>query len=74
MAALLYKHYLIIATGQFDKAKGWLPIVDLSWGSGPYRGSHVIQDSSRSFQTRGEAETFGVETGKAWVDERIKAA
>jgi hypothetical protein len=73
MAALLYKHYLIIATGQFAKAEGWLSVVDLSWGSGPDRGSHVIHDSSKLFQSRQEAEIFAVEIGKAWVDERYKA-
>jgi hypothetical protein len=75
MAALLYRQYLIIATGQYDNVKDiWLSIIDLSWGSGPYRGSHVINDSSRSFQTKEEAETFGVEIGKAWIDEHLRAA
>ena len=74
MAALLYKHYLIIATGQYNKATGWLSIVDLSWGSGPNRGFYVIDNSSRSFQTKEEAEMFGVETSKTWIDERLTAA
>ena len=75
MAALLYKHFLIIATCQYDRVKGaWLSIVDVSWGSDPYRGAHVISDFSKSFQTRDEAETFGVEIGKAWVDAQCKVA
>ena len=70
MAALLYRHSLIIAMGQHDEAKGtWLSTIDLSWGTGSYRGSHVIHNFSRSFQTKGEAETFGVETG-----ERLRTA
>jgi hypothetical protein len=73
MAALRYKSILIIATGQYDNIKGvWLPIVDLSWGTDSYRRSHVITDFSTSCQTRGEAETRGLESGKAWVDERSK--
>jgi hypothetical protein len=48
MAALLYRQHLIIGTGQYDNAKGiWLSIIDLSWGSGSYRGSHVINDLHR---------------------------
>jgi hypothetical protein len=72
MAALRYKSILIIATGQYDKTKGgWLPIVDLSWGTDPYRGAHVITDFSRLCQTKVEAENIGIETGKAWVDARL---
>jgi hypothetical protein len=75
MAALRYKSILIIATGLYNNTKGvWIPIVDLSWGTDSYRGSHVINDFSRSFQTKGEAETFGLEIARAWVDERLKAA
>ncbi len=46
MAALLYKDFLIIATGQFDKDKElWMPIADMSWHSATGRKSHTIQDS-----------------------------
>jgi hypothetical protein len=73
MAALRYKGYLIIATCQYDRTKSlWRSIVDLSWGSDPYRGSHVIDDSVRSFQTAEEAQMFGIETDETWVDERLR--
>src|SRR5712691_6140420 len=40
MAALLYKDFLIIATGQFDKDKElWMPIADMSWHSATGRES-----------------------------------
>ncbi len=73
MATFLYKDFLIIATGLFDKDTG-LPIVDISWWSAAGRGSHTITHSVPSFVAKQEAETFAVETAKAWVDERLKAA
>lgn len=73
MAMFLYKDFLIIATGLFDKDTG-LPIVDISWWSAAGRGSHTITHSVPSFVAKQEAETFAVETAKAWVDERLKAA
>jgi hypothetical protein len=73
MATFLYKDFLITATGFFDKDTG-LPIVDISWWSAAGRGSHTITDSVPSFVAKQEAETFAVETAKAWVDERLKAA
>jgi len=73
MATFLYKDFLIIATGLFDKDTG-LPIVDISWWSAAGRGSHTITHSVPSFVAKQKAETFAVETAKAWVDERLKAA
>jgi hypothetical protein len=75
MATFLYKDFLIIATGLFDKDRElWIPVVDISWHSATGRESHTIQDSVHCFGTKQEAETFAVETAKAWVDERLKAA
>jgi hypothetical protein len=68
MATLLYKDFLIIATVE-AKANGWRSIVDIN---GPDPDSRVINDCSKSFQTEEEAETFGVDSAKAWVDERCK--
>ncbi len=75
MAALLYKDFLIIATGQFDKDKElWMPIADMSWHSATGRESHTIQDSVHCFGTKKEAETFTIEAAKTWVDAGVKAA
>ena len=50
MAALLYKDFLIIATGQFDKDKErWMLIADMSWHSVTGRESYTIQDSVHCF-------------------------
>jgi hypothetical protein len=74
MATFLYKDFLIIATGLFDKDAGvWLPMVDISWWSTAGRGSHTISESVRSFVEKQDAETFAVEIAKAWVDERLRA-
>jgi hypothetical protein len=62
--------FLIIAMAFFDKPKAVSAlIVDLSWRSVAHRRSHITSDSSKSFQTKTEAEKFGVEIGGAWVDE-----
>jgi hypothetical protein len=73
MATFLYRDFLIIATGLFDKDTGvWLPMVDISWWSAAGRGSHTINDPVHSFVAKQEAETFAVEIAKAWVDERLR--
>ena len=75
MAALLYKDFFIIATGQFDKQKELrMPIADISWHSASGYESHTIQDSVHCFGTKKEAEAFAMEAAKAWVDARVKAA
>ena len=71
MAALLYKDFLIISIGQFDKQKEvWMPIADISWHSATGRESHTIQDSVHCFGTKQEAKAFAVEAAKAWVHAR----
>jgi hypothetical protein len=47
MAALFYKDFLIITTGQFDKERElWMPVADISWHSAAtVRESHIIKDS-----------------------------
>jgi hypothetical protein len=75
MAAMLYKDFLIIAIGQFDKDRElWMPIADISRGSATGRECHAIKDSIDCFGTKLEAETFAIEIAKAWVDARFKAA
>jgi len=75
MAALLYKNFLIIATGQFDKRKELrMPIADVSWHSASGYESHTIQDSVYCFGTKKQAEAFAIEAAKAWIDAGVKAA
>ena len=47
MAALVYKDFRIIATGQFDKERElWMPVADISWHSAATAyESHIITDS-----------------------------
>jgi hypothetical protein len=66
MAALLYKNFFIIATGQFDKGKELrIPIADVSWHSASGYESHIIQDSVHCFGTKQEAESLAIEAAKA---------
>ena len=71
MAALLYKDFLIIAFGMFDKDKDlWIPRVDVSWRSASGRQSHTVNDSINCFGSKLEAETFALDIAKAWIDAR----
>jgi hypothetical protein len=75
MAALLYKDFLIIAFGQFDKeAQRWMPFADMSWRSASGDESRTLKDSIHCFGTKHEAEACALEAAKAWVDARVKAA
>src|SRR5207244_11947028 len=74
MAALLYKDCLIMAIGQFDKDKELrMPIADISWHSASGRESHRRQDSVHYVVTKKEAEAFGIEEAKAWIDSGVRA-
>jgi hypothetical protein len=72
MAALLYKDFLIIAFGQFDKeAQRWMPFADISWHSVSGDESHTLKDSIHCFGTKQEAEACVARLGFATLlDER----
>jgi hypothetical protein len=75
MATFLYKDFLIMATGLFEKDRRlWLPMVDISWWSAAGRGAHTVTDSVHTCATKQEAEGFAIEIAKAWVDARLRAA
>jgi hypothetical protein len=67
---LIYKNHFIFADGLFDRSTGyWVPIVDVSWKTPSGSTSHTLNERSRSYKTKKDAEKSGAERAKAWVDE-----
>jgi hypothetical protein len=67
---LVYKNHFIFADGLFDKNREeWVPVVDVSWINLSGSNSHVLNERSRSYKTKKDAEKFGARMGKAWIDE-----
>ncbi len=68
-AATLYKGYLIVSHPTQDSfSKRWSVTVDIS-SRVPNRHSETISASDR-FQTREEAEEWGLKEARSWVDRR----
>jgi hypothetical protein len=73
MANLLYRDHFIIASADLDDASGcWNLTVDISWRIDGGRQFQMLQPR-HSCKSRDEAEGFGLEAGKTWIDEHRKA-
>lgn len=70
MASLLYKNYLIVASASLDEAtQKWTPVVFVSWRTPDgKREFHTIEASLYRFDERTDAEAFGIQLAKSWVD------
>jgi hypothetical protein len=69
MANLLYRNHFIIASADLDTTDGsWNLTIDISWRVDGGRQFQMLHPS-HSCNSKGDAETFGLEAGKAWVDE-----
>ncbi len=70
MAAELYKGYLIVSHAQQDTwSKRWSVTIDIS-SRVPDRPDNTISTGDK-FETREEAERWGLAQARAWIDERI---
>ena len=70
MVTLPYKTYIIVASADFDPAtEKWIPTV-VCWTSDGQRKLHTFNSLLNRFTSRHEAEAFGMETAKAWIDLR----
>jgi hypothetical protein len=73
MATLLYLNYLIVTSSQFDHVKRcWDIWVSVQWhldGTWRYK---ILNGPADRFKGKDEAEQFGFEIGKDWVDKRSK--
>jgi hypothetical protein len=71
MATLLYDAYLIVASSQRGETTGrWTVWVGVYWGSEGTRESKVFNSLTDTFDTKNEAEKFGLQMGKEWIEKR----
>jgi hypothetical protein len=72
MASLLYKNRLIVALADLDPVtKLWTPAVTISWRTDAHEKLHTLDSLSDSFDNRWDAEAFGLERGKLWVNDQF---
>jgi hypothetical protein len=61
MAHMLYRDQLIIASAEFNQdTRAWKVRIDISW--------NLVDD--RKFSNKAEAEQFGLEVAREWIDKR----
>jgi hypothetical protein len=68
MPSQLYKGHLIVAEGVNDTVTGcWRVIIDITPRVGRY--SRTLRIPGQAFETKDEAETFGVKIAQSWIDQ-----
>jgi hypothetical protein len=73
MASENYKRHLLVSTASLDsKTEQWTTAPYASWGNGANRKFHRINDLPYQFDTRQDAEEFGILILKSWVDFEIE--
>jgi hypothetical protein len=73
VAKLLYLNYLIVTSSQFDHVKGyWDCWASVQWHLDDTWRSKILNGPANRFKAKDEAEQFGFEMGKDWVDKRSK--
>jgi hypothetical protein len=71
MATLLYQGYLIVASSQRIETSGrWGVWVGVYWDANNERQSKVFNSLPDTFDTKKEAEKFGLQMGKEWIEKR----
>jgi hypothetical protein len=72
MASCHYKNFLIVVYAVFDQVRAlWTMTVDVSWDCvTDHHGYRLLDHPDRSFEAEDEAEQWGFEIGKEWVDKR----
>ena len=69
MAALLYEGCLILASSDRVETTGkWTIWVGVYWSSGGRRERKVFSSFTNIFDTKDEAENFGFQIAKEWID------
>lgn len=66
---VLYEGYYVEALlRRKPDSDRWLVRVRVSWQA-PMRESHSLEGPPDGFQTQEEAESYGIELGRKWVDD-----
>ena len=70
MATAIYKGYLIVSHANQNSVSGrWSVTVDISDRTGSGRSETIYRRDQ--FQSRDEAERWGIEQGREWVDRHV---
>ena len=73
MASTLYKAYLIVSAPDYNREIfEWNPWVSVCWRDDGRQHLHHIRFTHEKFKTTEEAEKFGINAGKMWVDGRLR--
>jgi hypothetical protein len=71
MAVTLYKEHLVVSSATLHPdEQRWIPSAIISWKTGREHQFHDIKGLPNRFDEKLEAENFGLEAAKAWIDER----
>jgi hypothetical protein len=72
MAVALYKDHLVVSSAMFlPDEQQWIPSVIISWKTGNQHQFHDIKGLPDRFNGKQEAENFGMEAAKAWINKRL---
>jgi hypothetical protein len=71
VAISLYRDYLVVGSSQHVETTGkWSIWVGVYWSSDDTRQSKVFNSLTDTFDTQEEAERFGLEMGKEWIEKQ----
>ena len=69
VARLLYRDYLIVAsTDRLETTGGWTLWVGVYWSCNGEYQSKVLNSMTDTFESKHEAEKFGLQMAKEWID------
>jgi hypothetical protein len=72
MAISLYKDHLVVSSATFHAAeRRWIQSVIISWKIGTQHHFHDIKSLPKFFDDKRQADSFGMEAAKAWIDKRL---
>jgi hypothetical protein len=72
MASAVHKERLVVSSPTFHPdERRWIPSVTISWRVGRENHFHDIKGFPTRFDHKEEAEIFGMEAAKAWIDKRL---
>jgi hypothetical protein len=77
-----YKHYNIVASAFKEARRKWIPDTTISWANADRQHEYrirplMVKDEPdyylTSFTSREEADRFGIQEAKLWIDARLRA-
>jgi hypothetical protein len=75
MAVTLYNEHFVVSSATLHSPdERWIPVVIIGWRVGTQYHFHDINRLPNRFDDKQEAENFGTEAAKTWIDKRLSAA